>query len=179
MDITKLSEIIEGFPWNQVEKADELIIAKMKQYPHAKKKLWGSFLLMSPYESPVRPYEVLWYPHWVDLLDRVANDEDVNEPTRAEIIAAVLQSSLNAPVPLRYVNVIAQLWREIEWDSPPAEDLVQSFAFNEGQHWYYLDEVQKELARMMRSRGHLNRQSIDETKYANIWPDAKVRLGIP
>lgn len=79
-DLTNAANDIFGV----MEWAEDEIAYSMNEHPHKSDLLFGTFLTLRPHFQFCS--EKLYRAHCRELLERVAHDEDVRQPTRAEML---------------------------------------------------------------------------------------------
>jgi antitoxin (DNA-binding transcriptional repressor) of toxin-antitoxin stability system len=77
---------------------DEIDAARQRHGESDRGPLWNSFLVLKVVDQPYMWSELIFRAHARELLDRVAAGHDVRTATDAEMIAALRESSLTAPL---------------------------------------------------------------------------------
>jgi len=77
---------------------DEIEQAQERHGERGHGPLWNSFLTLKVVDQPYMWTEIIFRAHCRELLDRVAAGKDVRPGTDAEMIAAMRESSLTAPL---------------------------------------------------------------------------------
>jgi len=77
---------------------DEITKAQERHGETGKGPLWNSFLILKVTDQPYMWSEIIYRAHCRELLDRVAAGQDIRPATDAEMIAAMRESSLTAPL---------------------------------------------------------------------------------
>lgn len=138
-----------------MEIAEEEIEAAQKRYHEPVGKgdgpIWGAFMLLQP-SHPQMKAESLYRAHCRELLDRVGLGEDTRPATGAELIFALSEASLQAPLTSSatglYLKLGLQCFPEIMTDV--MNDIGRTVEDYERLHGQAMEEHREFLARKMR-----------------------------
>lgn len=113
MELSSLIQRGHGI-FDCMKSADEEITAFKNRVPAYSKQLDKAFAILCP-SIPLRnKHDELYRFHCRELLDRVISKEDTRIGTRAEVLAALSDTSLNAPLTragqTTYEHLFAQLY---------------------------------------------------------------------
>jgi hypothetical protein len=119
--------------------AEDEIKKAQARHPECSDRIWGSFKIL--YASQLSQYpDVVYRAHCVELLDRVANDEDTTLGTKAEVMIVCAQASLAHPPSPVAASLYAQLFSEI---FPDLADTIQDMLAPNA--WVSLDDIHELL----------------------------------
>lgn len=118
----------------------QLAIAK---WPEQAAKLNGSFKLLLPGSLLMGRTFGVYQAHAAELLERVALGQDTRPGTKAEVLCAMLDSSLVAPPTDDYARLVEVLFQEV---LPGRLDVGRTHEQWAGQHAEMLAEYRRTLA---------------------------------
>lgn len=96
----------------QMEWADDEITQAQKRHPESASNLWNAFLLIRGTHE-LMSTEYVYRAHARELLERVHADEDCRPPTDVEIVCALSDASLPAPLDTAAVTLYMRLFARV------------------------------------------------------------------
>ncbi len=94
--------------------SEEEIEKAQQRYPDKADEIWDSFLILAPVLPQMHNYSPdLYRHHCAELLDRVAAGEDIDEPTTAEILVTLCETSLMTPLRHDAAVLYARLFKQV------------------------------------------------------------------
>ncbi|MEV0109216.1 hypothetical protein AB0H42_23140 [Nocardia sp. NPDC050799] len=131
-----LGEVFERIDW-----AEEEIQAAQKRHPEQATQVWHGFSLLQPTHQRVE-YELLFRAHCREILDRLAAGKPTQPGTAAEVLAALSEASMRAPLNTESVGLYFRMWRAAAL--PPLEDNAGQLEHYEAITGSRIDELEAE-----------------------------------
>lgn len=102
--------LLELFEFTDI--AEEVIKEMQEKYPDKHKEIWNSFRHLLP-SATLRgvPRPLLYRKHCEEIISRIVNGGNPNPGTRAEMLAALHQTSLQAPLNNDHAYVYQHLFK--------------------------------------------------------------------
>jgi hypothetical protein len=104
--------------FKRMDIAEQEIAAAQERYPEKADLLWECFAMCKPPDLLDGKADVMYRAHCRELLERVAEGEDVAEPTNAELMAAFSLVSPATPLTDAATFAYVQLFRSVFDDIP-------------------------------------------------------------
>lgn len=100
-----IGEDLERIDW-----AEEEIRAAQKRHPGQAARVWHGFSLLRATHRRLE-FELLFRAHCREILDRIAAGEPTQPGTAAEVLAALAEASLRAPLNTETGGLYFRMWR--------------------------------------------------------------------
>lgn len=127
----------------QIVEADEQIRLAVERWPDKAERLNSSFRMLMPSALLRGRVEDVYRAHVAELLERLALGQDTRPGTKAEVLCAMLDSSLIAPPGDDYGRLVEVLFHEV---MPGRLDAGRTHEQWAGQHAEMLVEYRRALA---------------------------------
>ena len=193
MNIETVEEILgdAGGVWDTVRNVfdymsicEETIAWAQFKYPDKEHWLFSCFTTLYPFTTPACETMELYKAHCIEVLERVANNNPVQDATKAEVITILNEASIKAPLlqdPCTlYYNLFVDVYGTQAIDMFKKSDSIDEYWQGPHETWVgACDELQDSISRRIENHrtinypDHLNMKDKDMPQPANLEVIAK------
>lgn len=138
-----------GTGLDQVMWAEEEIAAAQLRHPARADEIWHSFALLTPFHERMSS-ELVYRAYCREILERVAANHDTRPATAIEVVLALLEVSLAAPLNTAAAGLYFRMWKAAGMPEIDPEGHAADLTHYEAIEGSRIDEYEAETRRRVR-----------------------------